>query len=373
MSAAFLGVLIASVILIGTYFYFYFKRMIGWMVKRAPARAVKSFAAAGGALMGVLSVRMRSVWAIAVLHVLCLSLCVDAVHLALGKIKKRERKAGWHGLYCSGLIPVLCTAFILGYGYWNMHRVVRTDYHIGTHKDIREEGYRIAMISDLHYGLTMGAKELQAYAVEIEAARPDMVVLCGDIVDEGTTKGQMEEAMSILGTIESPLGTYFVHGNHDKTRYAGNPNFTAEELERAIREAGIHILADERVRVTQDFTVVGRDDRSFPRNGRRKEVDELLEGARQDDFILLLDHQPCELPAVDKAGCDLMLSGHTHAGQIWPAGLISQGTGMVELNYGYRRLDHLQAIVSSGIAGWGYPVRTSRHCEYVVVTVEKMD
>ena len=93
----------------------------------------------------------------------------------------------------------------------------------------------------------------------------------------------------------------------------------------------------------------------------------------QDKFILLLDHQPCALEAADRAGCDLMLSGHTHAGQIWPSGLISQGTGMVELNYGYRMMNHLQVIVSSGIAGWAYPVRTSKHCEYVIVTVERAE
>ena len=82
----------------------------------------------------------------------------------------------------------------------------------------------------------------------------------------------------------------------------------------------------------------------------------------------MLDHQPSELEAADRAGYDLLLSGHTHAGQIWPTGLISQAVGIVELNYGQRKLDHLQVIVSSGIGG--YPIRTSRHCEYVIISVE---
>lgn len=71
----------------------------------------------------------------------------------------------------------------------------------------------------------------------------------------------------------------------------------------------------------------------------------------------MLDHQPSELEAADRAGYDLLLSGHTHAGQIWPTGLISQAAGIVEWNYGYRKLDHLQVIVSSGIGGWGYPIQ----------------
>lgn len=94
-----------------------------------------------------------------------------------------------------------------------------------------------------------------------------------------------------------------------------------------------------------------------------------MRGVDPEDFILLLDHQPCEQEAVDAAGCDLMLSGHTHAGQIWPVGQISQAAGIVEMNYGYRKLNRLQVIVSSGLVGWGYPIRTSRHCEYVVIEV----
>ena len=74
--------------------------------------------------------------------------------------------------------------------------------------------------------------------------------------------------------------------------------------------------------------MVGRDDRSFPRGGRRKSIEELTEDMNQDKFILLLDHQPCELEAADRAGCDLMLSGHTHAGQIWPCLLYTSITAI---------------------------------------------
>ena len=64
-----------------------------------------------------------------------------------------------------------------------------------------------------------------------EAAGPDLLVLCGDIVDEATTREEMEEAMAILGTVKCPLGVYFVRGNHDRASYTRTPNFTAEELE----------------------------------------------------------------------------------------------------------------------------------------------
>ena len=391
-----IGILIGVLAVIGVYFYVYFRRMIGWLRKKkgdTATRLLSGFCAGGAAL---LTLNMRSIWAIVMLHLFGFALCMELVHAvirwltgrhmgerrtadrqmsgrrktALGEENRPDR---WDALYPCGIIPILCTALTVGYGYWNMNHVIRTDYRIKTEKDIRDQGYVIALVSDLHYGTTMGAKKLREYADIIQDASADMVVLCGDMVDEGTTREQMEEAMGILGSIQSPMGTFFVHGNHDKTRYAGNPNFTAEQLEDAVRNAGIRILADQKAELPGGLQVVGRDDRSFPRGGRRKSIEELTEDMNQDKFILLLDHQPCELEAADRAGSDLMLSGHTHAGQIWPSGLISQGTGMVELNYGYRMMNHLQVIVSSGIAGWAYPVRTSKHCEYVIVTVERAE
>ena len=66
-----------------------------------------------------------------------------------------------------------------------------------------------------------------------------------------------------------------------------------------------------------------------------------------------------------------MLSGHTHAGQIWPVGLITSLFDKGTINYGQRQVGNLDVIVSSGMAGWGYPVRTGKHCEYVVVHIRK--
>ena len=69
--------------------------------------------------------------------------------------------------------------------------------------------------------------------------------------------------------------------------------------------------------------------------------------------MLLLDHQPRGLKENKKVGVDLSLSGHTHAGQIWPTGQLGELIGVTELNYGYRQDHNYQVIVSSGIGGWG--------------------
>lgn len=368
MRVLFLSVFLAVLALLGIYFYFYFRRMISCCAKQIRGRSLTALAALGGVLAVALAFNILSVWAIAIVYLFGFSLCMELFHLIVKRIRPGCKR--WDVIYRCGLVPMLLSALMMGYGFWNMNQVVRTDYRIETEKAAGEKGYRIVMISDLHYGTIKGLDHLKACVERIEEEEPDLVVLCGDLVDEGTTRERMEEAMAVLGSIRCPMGVYFVYGNHDRTRYAGNPHFTAEELEQTVIAAGIHVLADEAAQPEGGFTVIGRDDRSFPQNGQRKSLEELTKDVDRTDFILLLDHQPCELEAADAAGCDMMLSGHTHAGQIWPAGQLSQAAGIVELNYGYRKLNRLQVIVSSGLVGWGYPMRTSRHCEYVVIDVE---
>lgn len=88
-------------------------------------------------------------------------------------------------------------------------------------------------------------------------------------------------------------------------------------------------------------------------------------------YILVLDHQPKELKGNKEAGVDLQLSGHTHAGQIFPGGVVSELFGINEQNYGIRTDGTFTSIVSSGIAGWGSHFRTEGHSEYVMIQVKR--
>ena len=67
---------------------------------------------------------------------------------------------------------------------------------------------------------------------------------------------------------------------------------------------------------------------------------------------------------------DIALSGHTHNGQIWPVGLVSESFEINEMTYGIQQMEGYHIIVSSGMAGWGYPFRTSGSSEYVMVDIQ---
>ena len=267
----------------------------------------------------------------------------------------------------SALVPAVATMLIFAYGYWNMTKVKETKYEIFTSKLIRDDGYRIAMISDLHYGLSLDSEQLQQICNEIENEKPDLVVLCGDIVDEATTLSEMKEVLKIIGNIKSAYGTFYVYGNHDKNNYSNKRYYSEQELSDELTKNKITILQDDTYLINNEFLIVGREERS----SYRQSSEELFSNINKEDFILILDHQPCDLDLNDKIGGDLQLSGHTHGGQLWPMGLISDVIGVNEMNYGYKKLNNLPVITSSGIAGWGSPIRTEGNSEYVIIDVKR--
>ena len=140
-------------------------------------------------------------------------------------------------------------------------------------------------------------------------------------------------------------------------------------MEDTITQAGIQILEDETTVINQEIALIGRADRGG-RNAKRKDISSLVKELNPEQEWIVLDHQPSEYKKAENTGCDMILSGHTHAGQIWPVGLFASLFHFDELNYGEQKQGNLDAIVTSGIAGWGYPIRTFRICcgqSYIVI------
>ncbi|GKX65255.1 metallophosphoesterase [Inconstantimicrobium mannanitabidum] len=349
---------------IGVYIYFYLRRMAKFWGINIESKLVRVGIIILTLCLVALSVNIWGMGALIVLHVVAIALSMELINLVCKRYKK------WSKIYQSGLIPILLAALIIAYGYWNMRNMVETDYKIYTDKHIQGKGYRIAMITDLHYGTTMNKEKLQKYCDEITKQNPDMVVLGGDIVDENTTFSQMQEVLKAIGSIKSTYGTYYVYGNHDKNKYSQKPHYTVMQLDKELENNKIKLLQDKIYNINDEFTIVGRDDIGFAGEVQRKSTGDLASEVDSDKFILLLDHQPRELKQNNELGYDLQLSGHTHAGQIWPVGQVSGILGFGELNYGYKQLSHMQIIVSSGMAGWGYPIRTGAHSEYVIIDIK---
>ena len=215
----------------------------------------------------------------------------------------------------------------------------------------------------------MNADALQSVYWQIEQERPDLLVLGGDLVDEHTSRAEMEEVFEALSQVTTRYGIYYIYGNHDRNAYAKHPNYTAKELAAEMEAAGITILRENAVEIEKELLLVGRDDRTNPDAAGRVSGAALVNGVNQNEYLVLLEHQPRNLKENSALGFDLQLSGHTHGGQ-----LRLFGWSPVSFTYdewgGLYHEGRRHLFVSTGLGGL-LPFRLGISGEIVVITLKK--
>lgn len=376
--AVYILMLIVLVAVIGGYVYFRLKRLAEFYKIKIESILSKAILIFLTVILTIFSVNIFYTSAIILLHIIGVSVCLDVFVLLCRIIRKRFHmgitektehiffRTVCNKAYGCGIIPILIAAIIVGYGYFNMGNVIETNYRIETDK-VQGKSYKIAFVSDIHYGTIQEKAVLKNKCKEISGIGVDIVVLGGDIVEEGTSKGELKEVFEVLGNIQNKYGIYFVYGNHDRQPYTGSRTFSDDELDNAIRENHIEILEDSYVDIDETLILAGRGDAAWGNDSQRASVEKILENADRSKYVIMVDHQPIEAEENSEQGVDLELSGHTHAGQIWPVGLINEWMGT--LNYGEYQIKNCKVIVSSGFAGWRYPIRTGKHSEYVIIEI----
>ena len=244
-------------------------------------------------------------------------------------------------------------------------------------KSKNEETLRIALISDIHLGLTVDRKWTARIVDETNRTSPDLICVAGDIVNNDLDQIRDIEGISAeFRRFKAPLGVYACLGNHYMDRLSlragADPTGTAR-IEAFLKDANIILLQDESRPVGDKIIVAGRRDaRPIGLRQSRKSIEELSAAWDASKPVILLDHQPLEFSQAAGAGVDLYLSGHTHQGQFFPGNLITrriyEKAGAV--HYGYWRGGGLQAIVTSGAGLWGPPIRVATNAEIAVIDVK---
>lgn len=368
-------------LLTGVYLFLMIRRALiafGVDIKKKPVLAAALLVSL---IAGVAACFFRKLWALILYYIVILDLLLRLCDLLIRKIlKKKDEKAEktyenstlrkW--LYSSGLVPVLVTAVIMICGVITMNNVIATTYEVQTEKELRPEGYRVVMIADSHYGVAGSYEDLVIKADEISSLSPDAVILCGDIVDETTEPAQVDEIFDAFGGIRTAYGVYFVWGNHDRSSAALHTQFSEEYLRNVIAENGITILEDEVLNINDDLVIVGREDKYEAKKGKdRKPMEVLMQDVDKSRFVICADHQPSSFEEESRCGVDLILSGHTHGGQIWPARQVEEILALDDGIYGRYEIGNTTAIVTSGFYGWSWPVKSGVPSEYVVVDIRK--
>jgi hypothetical protein len=172
--------------------------------------------------------------------------------------------------------------------------------------DPKFDGYRIAQLSDLHVGSLTPGWWAHRWAKRANAERPDLTVVTGDMVTSGTAFHA--DIAGVIGSLVAPDGVFVIMGNHD---YFGE----GEPLVSLLEEGGARVLRNDGLVLERDggkMYLAGVDDTWT----KRANIDKALEGRPDGMPCVMLLHDPDRFPHAAKKKTDLVLSGHTHGGQI---------------------------------------------------------
>jgi len=263
-----------------------------------------------------------------------------------------------------GITVISITGFIVLAGHINTWLPVVRNIELEVDKGGgKMKELHIVAFSDVHLGTTIEKRHLSIIVNKVNALKPDVILIPGDIIDEDITPVINNNVGDILTQLKAKYGVFAVTGNHE---YIGGVMASKKYL----AEHGVELLNDTAQLINNSFYVVGREDLTIKQftNGKRKELSEIMMGLDHSKPVILMDHQPFKLEVAEQNGVDLQLSGHTHHGQLWPFNFI---TNLVyELSWGYKKKGNTHFYVSSGIGGWGPPIRTVNRPEIVSIKLK---
>ena len=225
-------------------------------------------------------------------------------------------------------------------------------------------GLKIVQLTDIHIGPTIKGDFLAEVVAKVNALRPDIVAITGDLVDGSVA--ELSKHTKVLADIKARHGVYFVTGNHEY--YSGVLDWLAE-----IEQLGLTTLNNAHRLIEHDggrLLLAGVTDLHADRILPEHASSPLLaaEGAPESDYRVLLAHQPGSVFEASAAGFDLQLSGHTHGGQFFP------GTALIHLAHpvarGLGQVGRTLVYVSCGTGYWGPPFRLGAPAEITEITLK---
>ena len=209
--------------------------------------------------------------------------------------------------------------------------------------------YNIVQLSDVHVGRTIKRDFVAKMVETTNKLKPDMVVITGDLVDLPVHR--IKDDLAPLKDLQAP--TYFILGNHEY--FHG-----VDETVAYVKQLGITPLLNEHVVIrhgNKQFNLVGlTDNTGYRMQLYAPDVNAAYTGVDETKPCIVLAHQPRMVTELDHHRCDLLLSGHTHGGQIFPFGLLVM-TAQPYIAGLHLHAPHRFVFVSRGTGYWGPPIR----------------
>ncbi|WP_328661807.1 metallophosphoesterase [Nocardia salmonicida] len=259
---------------------------------------------------------------------------------------------------------VVVSAVLTGYGVYEARRVpqVRTvDVAIpGLAEGL--DGLRVVVLTDTHFAAIDREQWSRDVVDVVNAQRPDIVGLAGDLVDGSVAK--RADQVAPLARVEAPLGRFYITGNHE---YLDD----AQSWIDYMASIGWQPLHNAHRTVERDggrLVVAGIDDPTADVPGHGPDLSAALAGTDPDLPVVLLAHQPKQVADSSAAGVELQISGHTHGGQIWPFHYLVRLDQPVVAGLS-RHANGTQLYTSRGTGYWGPPMRVFAPSEITVLVL----
>ena len=302
--------------------------------------------------------------------------------LSFSHLFHRKKSAHPHNNYGNliGLICVPILWFILIYGSFVGFSELETNRHTYTSPDIPKafNGYRIVQFSDAHVGSYTGSRKciLQHAVDSINALRPDLIVFTGDL--QNVKPEELYSQMDILSKLKAKDGIYSVLGNHDYAKYVdcseAEKEANCRETVSLEKQLGWTLLQNEHRYIERGksrIVIAGMendgDGKHFPQKGN---ISKTLKSVDDDDFILMLEHDPSSWrrKIIPDGRAQLTLSGHTHKMQFSIFGWCPLSLTGREVN-GWYTEGRQSLFVTAGLGGL-IPFRFGAPGEIAVITLK---
>ena len=275
---------------------------------------------------------------------------------------KLTRRQVLKGLVAAGLAGVSGTAVYGGFFEPFNYEVTETDIFV---RDLPGafEGFRIAHLTDLHHSRIVPIEEVQRVVSLANEAKPDIFVLTGDYTT--SRPGYIEPCAEAIGGLKAPEGVWAVLGNHDHY-------IDAELTTRALKQRGVNVLSNANTKLTRGTDVLqlaGVDDWGWG----KADWTRALRGVEITRPSLLLSHEPAVFDMPETRGLSLILSGHTHGGQINLPLIGAPARFVDEFKYlsGLFAREGTQLYVSRGTGMIGLPIRIGARPEIAVLRLRR--
>ena len=263
------------------------------------------------------------------------------------------------------------------YGLVHAQRPVIVRYECAVDKPCEGlEELKLVLISDLHLSVNSHIETTRRMVEMINEEVPDVVAVAGDIFTS-TYHGlaEPEAYAETLSGIRARYGVYAVYGNHDVEEpliggfgyWPAARVFRPAEMVEFMGACGFTMLEDETATLPGGIQLAGRIDKRKPGDGTgdRMTAAELLADVPRDRPVIVMEHEPVEYRELSLAGADVVFSGHTHNGQIFPGNLIA--AILDENSWGHARLYGMDTFVTAGVGYYGPPLRVGTNSEITVI------